>query len=88
MPSPFPGDLWSPDGRAGGTECPVGQRSEVSFRFSMSREQKARKMVEGREGERERSTEHGVEGGGRQKRVPTFCEGYKKSSRLGGHPTI
>lgn len=68
----------------------VGQGLEVSFSFSMSREQEARKIVEEREGERERITEPGVEGvgGGRQKRVPTFCEGYKKSSRLRGHPTI
>lgn len=31
----------------------VGQGPEVSFRFSMSREQEARKIVEEREGERE-----------------------------------
>lgn len=42
----------------------VGQGPEVSFSFSMSREQEARKIVEGREGEREASTEHRV--GGRQ----------------------
>lgn len=33
--------------------------------------------------------EQGARGRGRrQKRVLTFCEGYKKSSRLRGHPTI
>lgn len=40
----------------------VGQGPEVSFSFSMSREQEARKIVEGREGEREASTEHRVGG--------------------------
>lgn len=30
----------------------------------------------------------GWRGRGREKRVLTFCEGYKKSSRLRGHPTI
>jgi len=42
----------------------VGQGLEVSFSFSMSREQEARKIVEEREGERERITEPGVEGVG------------------------
>lgn len=69
----------------------VGQEPEVSFSFSMSREQEARKIVEEREGERERESRSlgwREWGGGKQKRVPTFCEGYKKSSRLRGHPTI
>lgn len=44
----------------------VGQGLEVSFSFSMSREQEARKIVEEREGERERITEPGVEGVGGQ----------------------
>lgn len=48
--------------------------------------------------ERERDTEWGKararerqqreREGGRQKRALTFCEGYKKSSSLRGHPTI
>lgn len=65
----------------------VRQGPEVSFRFSMSREQEARKIVGEGEGEGEQRGAWGG-GGGRQKRVPTFCEGYKKSSRLRGHPTI
>lgn len=70
----------------------VGQEPELSFSFSMSREQEARKIVEEREGDRERESRslgwRDWGGGRRQKRVPTFCEGYKKSSRLRGHPTI
>lgn len=65
------------------------QGSGVPFRFSISGEQEARKIVEAREGVRETEKhEAWGGGGGRQKRVPTFCEGYKKSSRLRGHPTI
>jgi hypothetical protein len=53
----------------------------------MIRKREAREIVKEREGEPEEQRAWGG-GGGRQKRVLTFCEGYKKSSRLRGHPTI
>lgn len=44
-------------------------------------DRKGHRMKERQRQQRERE-------GGRQKRALTFCEGYKKSSSLRGHPTI
>lgn len=41
-----------------------------------------------RDTECERERQQREREGGRQKRALTFCEGYKKSSSLRGHPTI